>query len=181
MNIPDRSETYKKEESLPLQQGTLPEVGTFGTNNYNVEYMPRLNDRSSPYCNTMTIQTGFSARGMYTNSSIERKTIKSAHWTDNGQGTNFQHVQPNMSQVVSETYMDPHAVPFEPQASCAAPSIGQDLWRQLKRVQIPVFTGDKRTYQSWKAAFLACIDSTLEQVNTSNCNSVNTSQEKRSK
>ena len=26
MNIPDRSETYRKEESLPLQQGTLPEV-----------------------------------------------------------------------------------------------------------------------------------------------------------
>ena len=99
---------------------------------------------------------------MYTNSPIERKTIKSAHWTDIGQGTNVQHVQPNMSQLVSETYMDPHVVPFEPQAtqaSCAAPSIGQDLWRQLKRVQIPVFTGDKRTYQSWKAAFLACIDS----------------------
>ena len=28
MNIPDRSETYKKEESLLLQQGTLPEVET---------------------------------------------------------------------------------------------------------------------------------------------------------
>lgn len=25
-------------------------------------------------------------------------------------------------------------------------------------MQIPVFSGDKRTYQSWKAAFLACID-----------------------
>ena len=40
-----------------------------------------------------------------------------------------------------------------------APSIGQDLWRQLKRVQIPVFAGDKRTYSNWKAAFQACIDS----------------------
>ena len=39
------------------------------------------------------------------------------------------------------------------------PSIGQDLWRQLKRVQIPVFAGDKRTYSNWKAAFQACIDS----------------------
>ena len=50
--------------------------------------------------------------------------------------------------------------PFEPAHTCnrEAPSIGQDLWRQLKRVQIPVFHGDKRTYQSWKAAFLACID-----------------------
>lgn len=36
--------------------------------------------------------------------------------------------------------------------------IGQDLWKQLKRVTIPVFSGDKRTYQNWKAAFMACID-----------------------
>ena len=43
-------------------------------------------------------------------------------------------------------------------ASCEAPTIGQDLWRQLKRVEIPVFAGDKRTYQAWKSAFTACID-----------------------
>ena len=36
--------------------------------------------------------------------------------------------------------------------------IGYDLWRQLKRVTIPVFSGDERTYQNWKAAFMACID-----------------------
>ena len=36
-------------------------------------------------------------------------------------------------------------------------SKGQDLWH-LKLVQIPVFSRDKRTYQSWKAAFVACID-----------------------
>ena len=47
----------------------------------------------------------------------------------------------------------------EPTVSCDEPFLGQDLWRQLKRVQIPEFAGDKRTYQSWKAAFLACIDS----------------------
>ena len=66
--------------------------------------------------------------------------------------------------------MDARAAPFEPRActfgepsvpvdSCNSPSVGLDLWRQLKRVQIPVFSGDKRIYQSWKAAFLACIDS----------------------
>ena len=36
--------------------------------------------------------------------------------------------------------------------------LGRDMWRQLQRVSIPVFTGDKRTYPNWKAAFLACID-----------------------
>ena len=32
------------------------------------------------------------------------------------------------------------------------------MWKQLKRVSIPVFTGDKKSYQSWKAAFITCID-----------------------
>ena len=36
--------------------------------------------------------------------------------------------------------------------------LGQDMWRQLQRVAIPVFSGDKRKYENWKAAFLACID-----------------------
>ena len=39
------------------------------------------------------------------------------------------------------------------------PSIGHDLWKQLKRVSIPTFNGNKINYESWKAAFLACIDS----------------------
>eukprot|EP00795_Rhopilema_esculentum_P017422 gene17422-9025_t len=39
-----------------------------------------------------------------------------------------------------------------------AADIGQDLWKQLKRVSIPVFYGDKKTYEMWKAAFTACID-----------------------
>ena len=46
-----------------------------------------------------------------------------------------------------------------PTANFESPSSGQDLWLQLKRVQIPVFSGDKLAYQSWKAAFLVCIDS----------------------
>ena len=33
-----------------------------------------------------------------------------------------------------------------------------DMWKQLKRVTIPVFYGDKRNYQNWKAAFMACVD-----------------------
>ena len=37
-------------------------------------------------------------------------------------------------------------------------TIGKDLWRQLKRVSIPVFSGEKKHYENWKAAFNACID-----------------------
>lgn len=39
------------------------------------------------------------------------------------------------------------------------PDIGKDLWKQLKRVTIPVFDGETRNYETWKAAFMACIDS----------------------
>ena len=43
-------------------------------------------------------------------------------------------------------------------------SIGQDLWKQLRRVKTPVFSGDKRTYENWKAAFMACIDKSSETL-----------------
>ena len=39
--------------------------------------------------------------------------------------------------------------------------IGNDLWRQLKRVSIPIFDGDKRQYGNWKSAFTVCIDHVL--------------------
>ena len=38
------------------------------------------------------------------------------------------------------------------------PTLGRDMWNQLKRVSIPVFNGDKRAYEGWKAAFMACVD-----------------------
>ena len=43
-------------------------------------------------------------------------------------------------------------------AETLAVTIGRDMWTQLKRVAIPVFSGNKKTYESWKAAFIACID-----------------------
>ena len=48
---------------------------------------------------------------------------------------------------------------FVPTDGFATPTIGHDLWTQLKQVGIPTFSGDKRTYPSWKAAFMACVDS----------------------
>ena len=32
------------------------------------------------------------------------------------------------------------------------------MWTQLKPVQIPTFYGNKRSYPSWKAALMACVD-----------------------
>jgi len=36
--------------------------------------------------------------------------------------------------------------------------IGQDLRKQIKRVSVPTFSGNKKVCQNWKAAFTACID-----------------------
>ena len=36
-------------------------------------------------------------------------------------------------------------------------TIGRDMWTQLKRVATSI-SGNKKTYESWKAAFIACID-----------------------
>ena len=99
--------------------------------------------------------------------------------TDNQKDTTVNGAQPhqlldkNMSlpneqsqelhrPVVKKNSMNAVAIPFEPTAACSnntSPTIGQSLWWQLKRVQIPVINGETRNYQSWKASFLACIDS----------------------
>ena len=42
--------------------------------------------------------------------------------------------------------------------SRSTPSLGKDMWHQLKRFSIPVFSGDKRLYEGWKTAFMACVD-----------------------
>ena len=39
-----------------------------------------------------------------------------------------------------------------------SPDIECDMWSQLKPVSVPVFSGDKSRYQSWKSVFVACID-----------------------
>ena len=37
------------------------------------------------------------------------------------------------------------------------PTLGRDMWNQLKRVSIPAFNGDRRACEGWKAAFIACV------------------------
>ena len=63
----------------------------------------------------------------------------------------FRENEKSTEQTVSQGKIN------EPE-SCGAYSIGEDLGRQLKRIQLPNFTGDKRSYRNWKAAFMACVD-----------------------
>ena len=52
----------------------------------------------------------------------------------------------------------PTDFPGKASAETPAVTIGRDMWTQLKHVAISVFSGNKKTYESWKAAFIACID-----------------------
>ena len=152
MNISDISNTYDKRESESTQQETIPKVRTFYPEGDQWE---TVNEASAP----VTKPTG--VRESEIGNIQQGQPMKSKHEAviENRQDIHSQHNQPT-DYYTDQSYgigMNQHAFPFE--ANKAAPSIGQDLWRQLKRVQILVFTGDKRRYQSWKAAFLACIDS----------------------
>ena len=46
---------------------------------------------------------------------------------------------------------------------CSNPlDVGADLYQPLKRVSIPTFSGEKRSYATWKAAIVACIVRNVE-------------------
>ena len=60
----------------------------------------------------------------------------------------------NESQAKSPVHINSAETYDEPEAQ----QIGNDLWNQLERVSIPVFTGDKMTYEGWRTAFQACVD-----------------------
>lgn len=61
--------------------------------------------------------------------------------------------------VFAEENVIPEEKVFPEETDMPRPeAIGLDLGKQLKRVAIPVFSGNKKQYVSWKAAFMACID-----------------------
>ena len=48
----------------------------------------------------------------------------------------------------------------EPDSKASLTTVEKDLCRQMKRVSIPVFSGDKKKYDLWRSAFYSCIDRT---------------------
>ena len=43
--------------------------------------------------------------------------------------------------------------------------------KQIERIQIPKFSGDKKEYQSWWAGFSRCVDETICQLSLKCCGS----------
>ena len=142
-NISDRSETYSKDGPNVSQ-----EVGI--VNSYS-------NARNSISLKKSEIQTHTTTEGQ--NNDIVYETEPTPPYIRDTLLQNEQSQELDRA-IVSKKRMNAEATPFVSTAgNNHPPSIGQDLWRQLKRVQIPIFAREKKAYQNWKAAFLTCIGS----------------------
>ena len=64
----------------------------------------------------------------------------------------------NVPQHVEKSPVEDPMYPLTEVGSYRKIEPGQDMWKQLKRVTIPTFSGNKKTYQNWKAVFTACVD-----------------------
>ena len=166
LNIADESSETVLKDHAPTEQAQ---------DTYKVQFSDQFRKINGPMPvqvkNTQTLyenQTNESNATDITNEqSNEHVTATSSGECDNTRNSTQINEQQSRTKI---SVMNARALPFEPSdnsygrpsvptANFESPSIGQDLWRQLKRVQIPVFSGNKRSYHSWKAAFLACIDS----------------------
>ena len=56
-----------------------------------------------------------------------------------------------------QNYLKQHSTEYQLQEN-QYDAIGKDLWKQLKRVSIPIFDSNKNNYNNWKEAFKACIN-----------------------
>ena len=77
---------------------------------------------------------------------VQRETLQSAS------------NRPVLSDGGQEHLLPVDRLSRENSVSSESELIGQDLWKQLQRVTIPTFSGDKQAYQNWKAAFMSCVD-----------------------
>ncbi|CAC5373895.1 unnamed protein product [Mytilus coruscus] len=83
----------------------------------------------------------------------KRVNVNSGHKVESKPINKEKEVKPEFEQTTKEENNDKQL-----NETKFSSELGQDMWKQLKKVSIPVFTGNKRNCQSWKAAFLACID-----------------------
>ena len=98
-----------------------------------------------------------------TNTTPTHKTLQMKNVRENPLDMSVEHRATNQcieaeQNIVNTEKPSQNATTFVPTNDLVTANIGHDLWTQLKHVQIPTFSGDKRTYSSWKAAFMACVD-----------------------
>ena len=160
LNICDDSETCQKQTAHKVNEQS-PSINMHETVPFVYKKLPQ-NLRNGAHGTSVAIRTDDNyryMRGMTAEQPREKGSPLPNTETCIHLGNIASQSKSSFRAIGNESTMNPNGSIFKPTTSFAAPSIGQDLWKQLKRVQISTFSGDKRTYQSWKAAFLACIDS----------------------
>ena len=152
MNIDDSSGTFQKQGSVGLQE-TLKKVGFFNSrdNSHCLESMKNTKPLSC-------LEKAPQEQGLAQESEKRQSNAGITNSVTSDEETPYLRKEPQKYCGMTPGG-NMQTVPFEPVASDTVPSIGLDMWRQLKRVEIPTFSGDKKKYQSWNAAFLSCIDS----------------------
>ena len=156
LDICDYSETCKKQTAHEVN-GQNQIINTHATTPFVTEKMSKKRDNQSAFVAICT--DGNYKKNMSHKQPQDQNSPLAETETCENPGNIASRSENSFQATGNESPMNHNAVIFKPTTSFAAPSIGQNLWKQLKRVQIPTFSGDKRNYQSWKAAFLACIDS----------------------
>ena len=156
LNICDYSETCKKQTAQEVN-GQNQIIYNHATTPFEKEKLSQNHDNRGASVATCT--DGHYKKNMSHKSPQDQNSPLEETETCENRGNIVARGENAFQTTGNESIMNPNAIEFQPTAGFAAPSIGQDLWKQLKRVQIPTFSGNKRNYQSWKAAFLACIDS----------------------
>ena len=151
INIDDSSGTFQKQGSVVLQE-TSKKVGFFNSRD-NSHCLEPMKDTNPPSC----LEKASQEQGSALESEKRQSNAGITNLVDSDEETPYLRKEPQKYCGMTPGG-NMQAVPFEPVASDTVPSIGLDMWRQLKRVEIPTFSGDKKKYQSWKAAFLSCID-----------------------
>ena len=142
MNI---SETNKKEE-MGTQQGLRQkgeEAGTVSSNKNNRVTLHILPETSQAN------ETSRSNENELKNKNVNVANLdeRHSHLPHTEQKNQYDYEQSNRDSTMKQSGvsgLNARATPFEPALNREAPSIGQDLWRQLKRVQIPVFPSVSR-------------------------------------
>ena len=141
------TDTYRKELEITSNR-TLDKVGTFDQNKIR-DSIHKVTSCTSYNLRNNLLQTETSSSKTTGVKSVEHMATK--HCAVAEPGAERNHLQNSLN--AKKTHQNDATDCF------ATPTIGHDLWTQLKQVEIPTFSGDKRTYPSWKAAFMACVDS----------------------
>ena len=142
INEDTETDTYRNQQDIALNQ-TLNKVGTFKQNSIRES----INKTSTTSCNSLKSQN--KSCKVQGDRPVDRVTANHCP----------EAVLHKLKNSVNTEKPNRNAGIFTPTDGFATPNIGYDMWTQLQPVQIPIFSGDKRSYPSWKAAFMACVDS----------------------